>query len=278
MLANQSTPATLLKRALLYTVYRLEAAADLGLDFTAAERQLFREEAARLLPFALALPVGERDLEDFALGAELRRQVRATYGDKVLDEGYRAAKAAAKSELRQSRGLGHEHAFGADAAEITHAPMEQEPDLVLEVVRRLPELPEFASRAKLADDLTARAEQQKAALLERSRSAGERDARKTRQAAAVDAAVKALVQTKAVLELRFPKNRAVVAPFFYDVTPPAKKKLDKRLVAIYANLAAHEVEVDEEAKAKLEAETDAAVLERWLARSVAAKAVAELFG
>jgi hypothetical protein len=278
MLANNETPIYLLKKAILFTVYRLEAAADLGLDYSVSDREFFREESQRLLGFAQALSPSERGLEDFELNDEQRLQVRVQYGDKVLDDGFRTAKATAKTELKFASGLGHEHAFGNDASEVTEAPKEVEPRLVLDVVKKLADLADFPSKVKCAQDLTERATQQQRCLDERAKSQSNRAVYQSKQTNDIDNAVKALSQSKSAMELRFPRNKAQVVPFFYDVAPTTKKRLDKRLVAIYANLEAHGVSVENEVKERLEAETQPEVLETWLERSVKAKVIADLFG
>jgi hypothetical protein len=277
MLANNDTPIYILKKAILFTAYRLEAAAELGVDYSASDREFFREEGARLLPKEQALSLSERALEDFELGEEQRLQLRVIYGDKVLDDGFRTAKATAKTELKFASGLGHEHAFGNDASDVTEAPKEIEPRLVLDVVKKLSELADFSSKAKLAQDLTERARRQQQCLDERTKSQSQRAEYQSKLTIDIDNAVKALSQARSAIELRFPRNKALVAPFFYDVAPTAKKRLDKRLIAIYANLEAHGVAVDGEIKARLEAETRPEALELWLERSIKATNASELF-
>jgi hypothetical protein len=98
-----------------------------------------------------------------------------------------------------------------------------QPAKVLAAAERLEDLPEFPDRSAIKADLIARADQQEKLLA--ARDAG--DLKRSKLASAAVAAVVdgalTLVQTKAALDGRFPRQRKYVASFFLDVSPARKK-------------------------------------------------------
>jgi hypothetical protein len=149
-----------------------------------------------------------------------RAQAAVVLGDAVLDRGVSKSKQRMKVELKE----GADHVFGKDVSELTEAPRDQEPALVLGAVGRFDQVGDFPGKADMAADLTKRATQQQTNFA--ARTTAEVDEAKL--SGAVDVAVKtgadALYGLDKKLLERFKRETRYVRAFFYDVSSPRKAK------------------------------------------------------
>ena len=190
----------------------------MDIDRTPADREFFAAEASKLTPLRNALLAKLREIEDFELGPGDQHQSAVVLGDQVLDRGVRAGNTRTKLGLKGQSGLGAEHAFGNRVDDLTGAPHRLQPALVREAIDRIADLPDYEDKAKVQSDLLARVELQEGLL--KTRDQGDAALSKLESEAVklvVEAADK-LVQTKAALDGRFPRQRAYVASFFLDVS------------------------------------------------------------
>lgn len=224
MLAGpDSTPSTM-RRALSRSIGALAAAFAADIDRTDEDRAFFTAEKAKLEPLYASLRTVHLAIEDHELGPAEVQQAQVELGDEVLDRGVRAGNARTKLGLKGKAGLGASHAFGSRVDDLVKAPMAVEPAAVLEAVERLADVPEFADKVAIREDLTLRAEQQEKFL--KARGAGEKELFRLKSEATrlvVESAL-SLASLKGALEQRFPRQRDYVARFFLDVKPRAKKK------------------------------------------------------
>lgn len=219
MLAGPDSTAETMIYALADSIHALDAASDLDLERTSADRKFFAARRKVLAPLLKDLVASRRALEDHDLGDGSRLQVRVEMGDQVLDRGVSDGNARTKLALKNKPGLDATHVFGKNVATLTKEKIALEPRKVLEAVERLKDVPDFPERKAIGKDLTKRAEQQQACL-------DERDAGSTKRAKLVGAIVKqvvdgahALAALKGALDERFPRQREYVAAFFADVSP-----------------------------------------------------------
>jgi hypothetical protein len=224
MLAGPNVPLRTMRRALSHTVGALSAAITADIDRSDDDRAFFAAERAKLEPLAAQLKSTYVALDEFDLGPGEILQVTVEVGDDVLDRGVRDANARTKLSLKSRAGLDATHAFGQRIDDLTGAPLASEPAAVLAAVARMNDLPAFDERPALQQDLTARANKQEEFLKARD----EGDATRTRLASegarlVVESAL-ALASLKGALDARFPRQRAYVAVFFFDVSSRSARK------------------------------------------------------
>jgi hypothetical protein len=217
MLAGPDSTLETMTLAIADTVHALDAASELDLDRSPADRKFFAARKKVLAPLLAQIVAAKRALEDHDLGEGSRLQTRVEIGDQVLDRGVSDGNARTKLALKGKGGLDATHVFGANVATLTKEKIALEPTKVLQAVGRFADVPEFAERKGIAKDLTKRAEQQQTCLDERTTGEAAR-------AKLVGAGIKlvvdgahALAALKGALDERFPRQREYVAAFFRDV-------------------------------------------------------------
>lgn len=224
MLAGPDSTTETMIYAVADSIHALDAASELDLDRTAADRKFFGARKKLLVPLLGQLVAARRALEDHDVGDGSRLQTRVEIGDKVLDRGVVDGNARTKLALKGKAGLDATHAFGKNVATLTKEKIALEPAKVIQAAGRMADLPDFAERAAIAKDLTKRAEQQQTCLDEREQGG-------TARAKLVSAGIKlvldaahALAALKGALDERFPRQRDYVAAFFMDVAPQRAAK------------------------------------------------------
>lgn len=218
-----STPSTM-RRALSRSGGALAAAIAADIDRSDEDRAFFTVEKAKIEVLSTNLRAVHLAIEDHELGPAEVQQAQVELGDEVLDRGVRAGNTRAKLGLKGKQGLDASHAFGSRVDELVKAPIAAEPGEVLGAVGRLADVPEFAEKQAIQQDLTLRAEQQEAFL--EARDEGDKALTRLKSEATrlvVESAL-ALASLKGALDQRFPRQRDYVARFFLDVKPRAKKK------------------------------------------------------
>ncbi|MDI3287946.1 hypothetical protein [Polyangium sp. 15x6] len=218
MLAGPTSPIRVMSRAVARTHNMLTIASKVDIDRSPEDREFFAAEAAKLVALRQALPAKQREIEDFELGLGDQNQAAVVLGDQVLDRGVRAGNTRTKLGLKGKSGLGAEHAFGNRVDDLTGAPHRNEPALVREAITRIGDLPEFEDKAKVQSDLLARVELQEGLLKERDQGDAVLSKLESEAVKLVVEAADKLVQTKAALDGRFPRQRGYVASFFLDVS------------------------------------------------------------
>ena len=217
-------------RALSHSLGALEAAAELDVDRTAEDRAFFTAEKATLQTSFDEVFAADLSLTRHLLLTTQRLQARVVLGDAVLDRGVRSAKARMKLELKtSSMAEGADHVFPADISDIVDAERRVEPGLVLQVVGRFPQVPEFPGKAVLETDLRGRATRQSENFT--SRDAGEVDEH-TRGGTLTQGIVRAsdaLYRLEKRLLERFPRDKVYVRAFFLDVALTRKKRAEEPL-------------------------------------------------
>jgi hypothetical protein len=226
MLAGPTTPIGTMCRAVARTINMLTTAALVDIDRTDDDRNFLKDRAAVLTPLLASLLANKRAQEDFDLGPGDGNQAAVEIGDEVLDRGVRAGNTRAKLGLANKGGLGAAHVFGDRVNSLTEAPLKLQPGLVREAVERLDDLPEFDDKAKIKNDLMARVELQEMQLKKRDDGYAARAKLESEGVRLVVEAADKLVQTKAALDGRFPRQRSYVARFFLDVSRKRKRGED----------------------------------------------------
>ena len=223
MLAGPDSTIETMIEALSDTVHALDAASDLDKDRSDDDRAFFAAQRDTLTPLRTGLIAAYRALEDHDWGPRSRLQVRVELGDIVLDRGVMRGNATAKVELKGKPGLDATHVFGQQVTSLTQEKVALEPAKVLTAVGRLTDLPDFPSRTTIADDLTARAQQQQICLDEREAGTGVRDKLQSTGIKLVVDAAHALAATKGALDNRFPRQGEYVTTFFKNVRPAPRR-------------------------------------------------------
>lgn len=224
MLAGPDSPRPLMRRALSRTLGALAAAIAADIDRTDDDRAFFTAEKAKIEPLSAELRAVHLAIEDHELGPAEVQQAQVEIGDEVLDRGVRAGNHRTKLGLRGQQGLGASHVFGDQVDDLVKTPIATEPDAVLDAVEKFDELPDFADKDAIRQDLTVRAEQQQDFLDDRNE--GDKALLKLKSEATrlVLESSLALASLKGALDQRFPRQREYVARFFLDVRPKTTKK------------------------------------------------------
>jgi hypothetical protein len=277
VIVKTDAPSALAKRALTRTIIALEAAVDLDKTCSAADKVFFAEQRTALIVKrdAIGSALGLLDAHDENEG--LRHQTRVEVGDVVLDDGLGDGKAKTKVGLRGQPGLDADHAFGSNIQKLQNMPLAIEPDEVLKAAARMNDLPAFPERAAIQANLIVLANQQKQNLADRAAGEITRATLLSNATRAVLEGVTLLLTVKGLLDARFPGQKKRVESFFLDVGRSPKPKLNLHVVAILAIFAAHKIEVSDEDRTTLTAETDENTLEKWLLHAVSVKSASELF-
>jgi hypothetical protein len=215
-----------MRRALSRSIGALSAAIAADVDRTDEDRAFFAAERAKLEPIAGQLKAAHLATDDFELGPGEVQQAQVELGDQVLDRGVRAGNTRTKLGVKGKQGLDATHAFGQHVDDLTGAPLALEPAQVLLAASRLDDLPPFAERASIQQDLTHRAEQQDTFLKQRDAGATALLKLESEATRLVVESALSLASLKGSLDARFPRQRSYVAAFFLDVSTPKRKKAD----------------------------------------------------
>jgi hypothetical protein len=211
-------------RALSTSLGALDAASELDVDRSDADRSFFLIEKATLQPLFDDLFAADQSLTKHLLLTTQGLQARVVLGDAVLDRGVRAAKARMKLELKTSTMPdGADHVFPSDISDIVDAERRVEPGLVLQVVARFPQVPDFQGKAALEADLSARAMRQTDNFTGRDAGEVTEHAIDGRLTQAIARASDGLYRLEKRLLERFPRDKVYVRAFFLDVASPRKK-------------------------------------------------------
>ncbi|MEW6736753.1 MAG: hypothetical protein AB1489_36020, partial [Acidobacteriota bacterium] len=92
MIAPPNTTSETMLRAIAYTIAALTAAAELDIDRSDEDRNLFTAERTGLETLMDKLIAADQALNNHLLKESVRLQTRVLLGDAVLDRGVRAAK------------------------------------------------------------------------------------------------------------------------------------------------------------------------------------------
>jgi hypothetical protein len=221
---RDSTPETTL-RALSHSLGALDAASELDVDRSDADRSFFLTEKATLQASFDDVFGLEQSLTRHLLLTSQKLQARVLVGDAVLDRGVRASKARMKLELKTSPVPdGADHVFPSDISDIVDAERRVEPSLVLQVVSRFPQVPDFPGKAALEADLTARAKRQADNFTGRDAGEVNEHALDGALIQGIERASDALYRLEKRLLERFPRDKVYVRAFFLDVAPAKKKR------------------------------------------------------
>lgn len=224
MIAPEDSTAETMLKAISTSMAALDGAAALDVDRTEEDRLFFATERDTLKAQFDILHKADTDARTHSLLVAPVEQACVQIGDAVLDRGTSQGKARMKVELKtSSMPDGADHVFGNDVSEITSAKMADEPGLVLDAVAKFGQVPDFAGKKEMAEDLTARATRQTKNFSDRRAAA----VKEAELQGAVEMAVKTSSQMLYRLEKRlldrFPRQVRYVKAFFYDVTPAKKK-------------------------------------------------------
>ena len=228
MIASRESTAETMLRALSHSLGALDAASELDVDRSDADRSFFLTEKAALQSSFDETFAADQSLSRHLLLTTQKLQARVLVGDAVLDRGVRSAKARSKLELKtSSMPDGADHVFPSDISDIVDAERRVEPGLVLQVVARFPQVPDFPGKAALEADLTGRAKRQTDNFT--GRDAGEVDEH-TLDGILTQGIVRAsdaLYRLEKRLLERFPRDKVYVRAFFLDVAPARKKRAEE---------------------------------------------------
>ena len=227
MLTGPDTPLSTVILAVADSIHALDAASVLDMDRTGDDRDFFAARKALLAPLLTRLIAAERAIEDHDLAVGSRLQAFVEIGDKVLDRGIGDGNARAKLALKGKAGLGAAHVFGQQVTTLTKEKIALEPQAVLKAMNRMEDVPDFAEKAGIVQDLTARANQQQGCLDEREEGRSARAKLVSTGIKLVVEAAEALATLKGALDQRFPLQKDYVAAFFRDVSPRRTKREDE---------------------------------------------------
>lgn len=224
MIAPRDATSETMLRALSTSLGALDAASELDVDRSDADRSFFLVEKTTLQPLFDDVFAADQSLTKHLLLTTQGLQARVLVGDAVLDRGVRSAKARMKLELKTSTmPEGADHVFPSDISDIVDAERRVEPGLVLQVVARFPQVPDFQGKAALEVDLTGRANRQKDNFTGRDAGDVAEYAIDGQLAQVIARASDALYTLEKRLLDRFPRDKVYVRAFFLDVAPAKKK-------------------------------------------------------
>ncbi|MEO5728201.1 MAG: hypothetical protein ABIV93_14475 [Byssovorax sp.] len=215
-------------RAVSHSLGGLDAAAELDVDRSAEDRAFFAAEKAALQTSFDEVFAADQHLAKHLTLTRQRLQARVLVGDAVLDRGVRSGKARMKLELKTSSvAEGADHVFPADISDIVDAERRVEPGLVLQVVARFPQVPDFPGKAALEADLTGRAKRQTDNFTGRDAGEVEEHTLDGILTQKIVRASDALYRLEKRLLERFPREKTYVRAFFLDVAPARKKRAEE---------------------------------------------------
>ncbi len=212
-------------RELATTIGALTAAIDVDIDRSIEDRLFFTTERATVQACFDKVFNADSAVTRHLLLVRLPRQSAVVVGDQVLDRGVRGGKSRMRIELKNSTMPGGEdHVFPSDISDITDAERRVEPQLVLGVLAKWDQVPDFSGKADIKVDLEGRVSRQQNAFASRDASDNEAEALESALDQAVDGADEALFVCERHLEARFPRDSKYVASFFMEKPSRKKKK------------------------------------------------------
>lgn len=212
-------------RELATTIGALTAAIDVDIDRSTDDRLFFTTERATVQGCFDKVFNADSAVTRHLLLVRLPRQSAIVVGDQVLDRGVRGGKSRMRIELKNSTMPGGEdHVFPSDISDITDAERRVEPQLVLGVLAKWDQVPDFSGKADIKVNLEGRVSRQQNAFASRDASDNEAEALESALDQAVDGAEEALFVCEKHLEARFPKDAKYVASFFLEKPSRKKKK------------------------------------------------------
>lgn len=212
---SDATPQTMIF-ALSHTIGALDAAIEMDVDRTEQDRSFLAAQKTEVEALLEDLLTKRQSLERHVLLVGERLQSRIEIGDAVLDRGVRAGKQRSKLEL-DTKDL--DHVFPSDISDIVDAERHVEPELVLKLVGRFEQVPDFQGKAAVAADLQGRAERQSKAFTDRTAAGRVEDSLESLVERAVAAGSDGLYRLEKRLLERFPREKVYVRAFFMDVKP-----------------------------------------------------------
>lgn len=220
MLATKDSTSNTMLRALARTRNALDAASELDVDRSNADRDFFATEKALIDAHFEKVDAAERAVYLHDLREKRKHQARIVVGDAVLDRGVRRGKKRVALETNVETA---DRVFAEDISELVDAERHLEPGLVLDCVGRLTKDVDFNGKSDLVTDLTGRAQRQAdnfqaREAAERIESSLEADLEQ-----AISKAADALYGLEKRLLERFPRDKPYVRAFFLDVGPKRKK-------------------------------------------------------
>lgn len=221
MIAKPDSTSETMVRSLSQTIAVLGAASEIDADLTPEDRSALAAEKNLLVPVLDKLLSSRQTLESFLLKQSVRLQARVIIGDAMLDRGVRRAKTRMKLDVGMND---VDFVFGSNLEDIIDAGIRNEPILVRECAARLSQIPDFAGKDELKKEMEQRAESQLKALTERDAGDSERKMLASAVVKAISDGSDALYRLEKRLLDRFPRERAYVRGFFFDVSPKRKPK------------------------------------------------------
>lgn len=224
MIASRDSTSETMLRALSTSLGALDAASELDIDRSDADRSFFLTEKTALQALFDDVFASDQSLTKHLLLSTQGLQARVVVGDTVLDRGVRSAKARMKLELKTSTmPEGADHVFPSDISDIVDAERRVEPGLVLQVVARFPQVPDFQGKEALDADLTGRAKRQVDNFTNRDAGEVTEHAIDGRLTQSIVRGSDGLYRLEKRLLERFPRDKVYVRAFFLDVAPTKKK-------------------------------------------------------
>lgn len=218
MIAQPDSSADTMERALAFTIAKLQAAVEMDMDLTQADRDALSKEVEPLKIQLNNVTNSRKALEDHIANVMIHLQARVIMGDDVLDKGLRNAKRLMNLKFQRSEmSDGADFVFGKDISDLTDAELRFEPQMVMKAIARFDQVPHFDGKDEMRADLQKRAEQQQQALNDRDNGEFSRAQFNSAMVRHIADGSDALYKLEKQLLTRFPRERDYVRKFFWDV-------------------------------------------------------------
>lgn len=218
MIAQPDSTAETMERALAYSIAALASAVRMDIDRTDADRQFFTNEQYSLQVHFNNVSNAQLTLKNHILSVMVLVQSQVGIGDDVLDRGLSEGKKRTNLELARTKSEAADTVFGKDISDLTDAPLRMEPELVMQMLQRFDQAPDFAGKSTLREDLERRAAQQQQALSERAAGELTRISLKTALEHFISDASETLYRLEKRLLDRFPRKKTYIKKFFMDTS------------------------------------------------------------
>lgn len=231
MIASPDSTATTMKRALIYTISALDAAASLDMDRSNEDREIFAQQKRTLQAARDKVKYAEEALNTHIENECTRLQAFSLLGDIVLDRGVRETKSQMKITLNKIMPDGADMIFGVNVTDLVLAEMRNEPALVFKALDRFDETPDFPGKQELRNNLAQRAEQQNNNL--EARDEAERVRAKLANALAqrIKEGSDLLYALEKALLGRFLRDKVYVQRFFIERPASKAEKIKAKKIA-----------------------------------------------
>ncbi|MBL8151869.1 MAG: hypothetical protein JNN15_18250 [Blastocatellia bacterium] len=224
MIAPPNSTSETMLRAVAYTIAALNAATAIDIEATPDEKAFFTAKKEELQKLLEKLLEANEALNKYTLTETVSLQASVQLGDKVLEKGIRTAKARIKLELENIKDDAADFVFGSNLSSLLEEELRKKPAAVAKAVLKIDSIPDFPGKEKLKNQLEERIKQQEQALLDRDQGEQARAKLTTNLAVEISASSEALYKLEKELLGLFPRERAYVKQFFYDVAPNRKSK------------------------------------------------------